>query len=338
MDAQPKLGILLGDACGIGPEIIAKLCDRDRIYGHCRPVIIGDCRVFEEAKRLVDGRFAIRKIADVDEADWEWEEGEYPILDQGDVDPGEIVAGEPHAVSGRSMVRMIEVAMKLCREGKLDGFVYAPINTNTINMAGYSYESEAKLFSEVLQMEKLTKELNMLDGLWASRVTSHIPVKHICDFITPESVFDTIELLHDTVFEAEGVAPKIGVAALNPHAGEMGVFGSEEKTVIAPAIDLAKARNIEVSGPYSADILFIKAFEGDFDAIVTMYHDQGQIPIKLKGILYGVTLHTGMPFPVATSLHGAAYDKAGKGVASVDAVENAIRLVAQIALNKSRRN
>lgn len=327
----PIIGILLGDPAGIGPEIVAKLCEGDDIYTYCRPIIIGDYRVFEYARGLIDGRFTIEKITNVQEVDWE--QGFYPILDQEDIDPLTLKIGSPSQESGKAIVNMLRVAMKLCDEGVLDGFAYAPINTISINKSGYNFESEAKIFAEHYEKSKVTSELNVLDGMWVSRVTSHIPVRNICELITIESVYEGIESLHKTILKAEGQAPQIGVAALNPHAGEKGVFGTEEENIILPAIQMAKARGIDVSGPYASDMLFLKAMDGEFNGVVTMYHDQGQIAIKLRGILQGVTLHTGLDYPIVTSIHGAAYDKAGKGIASTDGIENAIKLVAQIITN-----
>lgn len=330
---KPILGILLGDAAGVGPEIVAKLCDADRLYCHCNPIIIGDIRVLNKAKELINGIFTTQVIKSIEEANWDL--GVYYVLDQGDVNPEQIKMGENNVIAGKASANMLKVATELCQKKILDGFVFAPMNIIAINMAGFNYESESMLITKYLGLSKSSREVNMLDGLWIARVTSHIPIKYVCDRITKESILSTIDILDATVQLAEKKALVLGIAALNPHAGEMGVYGTEEKDVIIPAIEMANTKGIEASGPYAADTLFLKAFEGEFNAIVTMYHDQGQIALKMKGILYGVTLHANIPITVATCIHGIAYDIVGKGIASMDGLENAIRLVARIVLNKN---
>lgn len=329
MNNKPILGILLGDSCGVGPEIIAKLIKENRIYTYCRPVIIGDLRVFLNAKKLVDGDFEVLEINDINNITWT--ENSYPFLDQKDVDPDTITIGEVSEIAGKASGDMLIKAMDLCIEGKLDGFAFAPLNKTSLKMGGHNFESENKLFAHYLKIKGISCEVNILGDLWTSRVTSHIPVKDISKNLTIESIVDAIALIDKSLRFAKGQQPRIGVAALNPHGGEHGTCGSEEIDVIIPAIQVAKEKGFNVQGPYPSDILFIKAFEGMFDAAVTMYHDQGQIALKLKGFQYGVTFHANLPVAIATAAHGSAFDIAGKNIVTTDAMENAIKLAGAVA-------
>jgi 4-hydroxythreonine-4-phosphate dehydrogenase len=173
--------------------------------------------------------------------------------------------------------------------------------------------------------------MNVLDNLWTFRVTCHIPISEIASHITKERVLNAIKLADSTMRRAGYERPKIGVAALNPHAGEGGLCGREEVDVILPAIETARAEDIEALGPFSADTIFIAAFKGAFDAVLTMYHDQGQIATKLVGFHIGVTVAAGLPYPITTPEHGTAFDIAGKGLAKTDATEKAIHIAAKMA-------
>lgn len=330
---KPRLGILLGDACGIGPEIIAGLCEKNKVKCYCDPIIIGDRRIFERAREVIKGQFQIETIKSVSELDTvQKAENTYYILDQYNVDPEQVPLGEVSAIAGKASGDMLMLALELCKRKEIDGFAFAPLNKAALKAGGYTLESENKLFGRYFDREELTCEVNVLDKLWTSRVTSHIPIKDVASHLNIDTIFNAIELAHDTLVFSGNVSPRIGVAALNPHGGENGTCGREEIDVILPAIAKAKKEGIEAMGPYPADILFIKAFNDEFDAAVTMYHDQGQIALKLKGFQYGVTVHANLPVAIATAAHGSAFDIAGKGIATTDAMENAIKMTASLAL------
>jgi len=330
---KPRIGILLGDACGVGPELIAKLCKDNKIEQYCNPIIIGDQRVFEKARAIVGGGFQIETIKSVSDLDnIEKVESVYYILDQKDVNPEDIEIGIVSAIAGKASGDMLMKALELCKNKEIDGFAFAPLNKAAMKKGGYTLESENKLFGQYFKREGLTCEVNILDNLWTSRVTSHIPIKQVANHLSVETIFNAIELAHNTLVFSGNASPRIGVAALNPHGGENGTCGREEIDVIMPAIEKAKKEGIQAMGPYSADILFIKAFNKEFDAAVTMYHDQGQIALKLKGFQYGITVHANLPVAIATAAHGSAFDIAGKGIATTDAMENAIKMTANLAL------
>ena len=288
MNNKPVLGILLGDACGVGPELVAGLCKKDKLYPYCNPIIIGDARILEEAQKVIKSNFEVKIIDKVEDA--EFAPGVYSLLDQKDLAPCDITIGEVSAASGKVAGDMLMTALDLSKEGKIDGFVFAPLNKAALKAGGYELESENKLFGQYFGVES-TCEVNILDNLWTSRVTSHIPVKDVHENLTKERILSAIHLLNDNLKLAGIENPRLGIAALNPHGGEAGTCGREEIEVIMPAMEQATKEGVIVKGPYPADILFIKAFNNEFDGAVTMYHDQGQIALKLKGFQYGVTAH-----------------------------------------------
>ncbi len=327
---KPVLGILLGDSCGVGPELVAKMCKQGDLYPHCNPILIGDLRVFNKASSIVEYEATVKVISQVEEADFS-NPLVYNFLDQADVDPDKITLGELSEISGKAAGDALFTAMDLCKAGSLDGFTFAPLNKIALKLGGHAYESENKLFGEYLGVGEVTSEINVLGDLLTSRVTSHVPLRDVSSYLTPSAIAQSIKLIHDTL-QFKGIEkPRIGVAALNPHCGENGTCGKEEIEIIAPAVELVNSNGIHAIGPISSDILFIRANRGEFDGVVTMYHDQGQIALKLKGFQYGVTFHGSLPVAIATAAHGSAFDIAGEGIATTDAMVNAVKLTASVA-------
>lgn len=322
------LGITLGDAAGVGPEIVAKVIAQGTLQSYCRPVIIGDARVLKMGMTIAKVDFPFTIIDRIEDADF----GRISILDQKDIDPEEIKIGDVNPICGLSMGNALILAVRLYKAGKIDGFCFAPLNKAALKLGGHNFESEQMLFAHHFNWTEPFGEVNVLDDVWTTRVTSHIPVKEISNKLTVENIMRAIKLADKTLKRAGIEKPRLGIAALNPHGGEHGLCGTEEIDVIVPAMEQARQENINVIGPYPADILFIKAFDGEFDAAVTMYHDQGQIALKLKGFDFGITVAAGLPAPIVTPAHGTAYDIAGKGIAKITAFENAVKMAARIAL------
>ena len=328
MFQKPIVGILLGDSAGVGPEIVAKLAANGFLSQVCRPVIIGDNRVFENALNKLGLSAAHHCIESVASADW----GKgVQVLDQKDQNPEEIQVGKINTGCGRAVNNMIELACELCKSGDIEGYCFGPFNKAAMIEAGCSFESEHHLMAHLFEVTGPFGEINVLGDLMTTRTTSHIPIAAVSENLTVEKILRAIVLSYNTVLSSGVAKPKLGVAALNPHAGESGRCGREEIDVIAPAIAKAKETGIDAEGPYPADILFIKAFGGEFDSVVTMYHDQGQIALKLKGFDQGITIAGGQPYPIVTCAHGTAYDIAGKGVASTSAFENAVKMAVKMA-------
>ena len=242
---------------------------------------------------------------------------------------GESVPDLPIGVLSREAgvltLHTLRLAAEAIHRKEIDGLVYGPLNKQAMKLAGLKEEDEMHYLARLMGHTGLCSEINVADNLWTSRVTSHVPLRAVADLITEGAVYDAIALLARLRPEA-----RIAVAGLNPHAGEGGLLGREEIETIGPAVERARAAGFRVSGPYPADTLFIAARRGDFDAVVTMYHDQGQIATKLLGFERGVTLHGGLPVPIATPAHGTAFDIAGKGVAKVGPIQAAFDLVVRL--------
>jgi 4-hydroxythreonine-4-phosphate dehydrogenase len=331
MDAKPVVGILLGDSAGIGPELVAKTVASGFLSSVCRPLIIGDTRVFENALRH-NGQNAEYYYCISEAAQADWEKG-IPVLDQKDQDPVVIKTAEVQESCGRAVLSMMRLACKLCQENTIQGICFAPFNKTALKAAGFHHESEHGFFAELFGVTGPSGELNVLGNLMTTRASSHIPIKDVSAFLTEQRVLDAITLSYTTLRKAGIEKPRIGVAALNPHGGESGRCGREEIDIITPAIRKANESGMGATGPFPADTIFIKAFAGDFDCVVTMYHDQGQIAMKLKGFDMGVTVAGGMPYPIATPAHGTAFDIAGKGIAKTSAFESALNLVVKMTRN-----
>jgi 4-hydroxythreonine-4-phosphate dehydrogenase len=215
--------------------------------------------------------------------------------------------------------------------GRLEGITFAPLNKAALHAGGWRYRDEHELFAHLCGHAGAFSEMNVLDGLWVSRVTSHVALRAALDQISAERIVQAI-VLADATMRGAGIArPRIAVAALNPHGGENGLFGRDEIEVIAPAIAAAAARGIACSGPLPADTIFLKAFAGDYEGVLTMYHDQGQIATKLKGFNRGVTITAGLATLFTTPAHGTAFDIVGQGRATTGALEQAVRLAARLA-------
>lgn len=328
---RPILGIPLGDAAGIGPELVAKLAAKGFLSEHSCPVIIGDERLLIKGIEIAGESFEYKRITNPEEI----RTGEgILLLDTETLDTKDLRLSEVSASNGKEEADNLVRTMDWCKEGYLEGFCFAPLNKAAMKLGGYEYESEHELFADKLGVAHLPHgEMNVLENLWTSRVTSHIPLSEVSRNITVERVMDAITLANDTLRRGGFMNPRIVIAAINPHGGDSGTCGREEIDVLEPAVKLAAENGIRVDGPFPSDTVFLKAFKGDYDAVVTMYHDQGQIAMKLKGFQKGITVAAGQPFAITTPAHGTAYDIAGKGIADTGAFEAAFRLCARMAMS-----
>lgn len=330
MEQKPVVAILLGDPAGVGSEIVAKLLAQGFFRSCCRPLVIGDKRVLDRAFDVIGTHVPMQLVASVD--DFDWKSDSYPMLDQHDCDPAEVPFGKISELGGKVCLDLLTTGANLYKEGKIDGFCFAPLNKAAMKDAGCAVESEHHFLAALFGHSGPFGEINVLGDLWTTRTTSHIPIKEVSDHLSVDSIMRAIRLAHYSLVKSGIANPHLGLCALNPHAGEEGRCGREEIEVIAPAIKAANDAGIRASGPYPSDIAFIRAFDGEFDAVVTMYHDQGQIALKLKGFDQGVTIAGGLPAPIATCAHGTAYDIAGSGVVKTSAFENAVKMVSKMAL------
>lgn len=330
MNKKPIIGLILGDAAGVGPEIIAKLAGENFYEEYCRPVILGDLRVFERAAKINKMEISVEVISEIEEATWS---NGIPLLDQKNLNPALVPFSKISQESSKACLNVIELAIELYKAKKIDGFCFGPLNKSGLIQAGCRFESEHHLMAHLFNHTEPFGEINVLDNLWTTRTTSHIPIAKVSENLTVDTIMRAITLANVSLKKSGIEKPRLGIAALNPHSGENGKCGMEEIEVIMPAIEKAREQGFDVYGPFPSDTLFIKAFRGDFDAVVTMYHDQGQIALKLKGFDQGITIAGGLPAPIATCAHGTAYDIAGKGIVKTSAFENAVKMVSKMAYN-----
>ena len=324
----PRIGLVLGDPAGIGPELIARL-----LASHERPparvIVVGDLWLLREGEASAGVTLDLQVVHALDEADVD---ADTPIfLEHASIGAGERVRGEASAAGGRSVLGCLRRTLDLARAGDIDALTFAPLNKHAMHLAGYGYDDELHWFADELDYHGHCGELNVLENLWTSRVTSHVALREAPALIDAEGIVAAVRLADDSLKAAGIERPRIAVAALNPHAGDGGIFGREEIDVIAPAVARARALGIDAEGPFPADTVFVRARDGRHDAVVTMYHDQGQIAMKLMGFERGVTVLGGLPIAITTPAHGTAYDIAGKGIANDTAMHRAFAIACRMA-------
>jgi 4-hydroxythreonine-4-phosphate dehydrogenase len=331
----PLLGLMLGDCTGIGPEQCARVLADRRMADTARLLVVGDRRVLEMGARDAGVKLDIRGYPRPEAVDWS--AASTPMIDLANIDPAAIRRGAVSPDSGRITGETLNAMIDLALAGRIDGIVFAPLNKGALHAGGWKFNDEHQMFAHLTRHQGFFGEMNVLDDKWMSRVTSHESLRTALDRITPERIDAALTLADSTMRGAGFARPRIAVAALNPHGGENGLFGREEIEIIAPAVAKAAARGIACKGPFPADTVFIRGFGDEFDGVLTMYHDQGQIATKLRGFNRGVTVTGGLATVFTTPAHGTAFDIVGKGVASTGAFENAIRLGARLAAARKTR-
>lgn len=329
MLTKPTLAITMGDAAGIGPEIIAKVAAKGLLAIDARPIIVGDKSILEMGMKIGGVNFQYEVVNSFKEA---VAVNGLVLVHTNSLDASTVKAGEISPLLGKEEADNLVLCINACKCGLIDGFCFAPLNKTAMKIGGYNYKSEHDIFAEKLGATGYYGEMNVLDGLWTSRVTGHIPLNEITKNLSIEQVYNAIDLAAKTLQRAGIDKPQIAVAAINPHGGEGGTCGLEEIDILVPAIEKANQAGRTVFGPFPADTVFIKAFHGDYNAVVTMYHDQGQIALKLMGFERGVTVTAGLATIITTPAHGTAYDIAGRGVANTTAFEYAYQIATKIAI------
>ncbi|RDW64352.1 putative 4-hydroxythreonine-4-phosphate dehydrogenase [Aspergillus mulundensis] len=335
---RPRIAVTLGDPSGIGPEIIAKLLSNPANHQRADIILLADKTELQAAITDAGGVHVTissgspgphgTQILDDDSA------GQYPTS-----------RCEVSQASGARSIHQLKRALKLVQVGDIDAIVFAPLNKSSLKLAGMAEEDELRWFANQLDYNGVTSEINIAGPLWTARVTSHIGIEEVAQRITKESTLKAIQLLHrlrylalsslylrkanTTRWESGLSSPRLAVCALNPHNGENGAFGRQEIEHIRPAVLAARELGIDVSGPFPCDTIFLK--REHFDGIVTMYHDQGQIAMKLLSFDGGVTVQGGLPVPVATPAHGTAFDIVGKNLAGMTSMQNAFDVAVKMA-------
>ncbi|WP_240535742.1 4-hydroxythreonine-4-phosphate dehydrogenase PdxA [Bradyrhizobium sp. STM 3809] len=330
----PVVALTPGDCTGIGPEQIARILAEGHLADAARLVVIGDARVLEMGMAQAGVRLDIERISSPSAASWR--PGAVPLVDLRNTDPSRLPPGRSSAESGRLTGDTLSRAIDFAKAKEVDAVTFAPLNKRAMFDGGWKFPDEHKMFASLLGHQGYFSEMNVLDGQWMSRVTGHQSLREALGCINPATITDSIVLV-DRMMRASGIAtPRIAVAALNPHAGEGGLFGREEIEMIRPTVEAAARTGIACSGPFPADTIYLRAFDGEFDSVVAMYHDQGQIATKLRGFNRGVTITAGLETVFTTPSHGTAFDIVGKGIAKTGALESAVRLAARLAKLKTR--
>ena len=321
---RPRIALTLGDPAGIGPELAAKTLSRPGILDSAEVYVLADRSEVERA-------FADAQLPMV--PDGEPAPGRITILDDASAPAQEPVRGEVSEAAGARALHQLRRAIDLAKSGEVGAIVFAPLNKTSLHLAGMHEEDELRWFAKQLDFDGTTSELNVLGDLWTARVTSHIPLSGVAERITTPNVIAAIRLLNGVLRDA-GHQPRIGVCALNPHNGENGNFGREEIDEIRPAVEALAGEGIDVKGPFPSDTIFLAAQRGDFNGIVTMYHDQGQIAMKLLGFSGGVTIQGGLPVAITTPAHGTAFEIVGQGIADPTSTDNAFDIAAAVAASR----
>jgi 4-hydroxythreonine-4-phosphate dehydrogenase len=325
---KPRIAVAMGDPAGISPEIAAKLLASDAVRNAAEIVVFGDRRVLEAGAKVAGLRLDIDVVTDAADV----RPGGGPVLiDLQSLDPASIELGQATAAGGQFAIRNFLSALAYAKAGKAGAVFFTPFNKKAMRLAHPSYDDEINFIRDALDHPGPASEFNVLDQLWNARVTSHIPLAKVAEAITQERILRSLALTDASMRGASFARPRLAVAARNPHAGDGGNFGREEIDVIEPAVRAAMKQGLAVEGPFPSDTVFLRARNGQFDAVLTMYHDQGQIAMKMMGFDRGVTLIGGFPFAICTPAHGTAYEIAGKGVANLGASERALLLAAAMA-------
>jgi 4-hydroxy-L-threonine phosphate dehydrogenase PdxA len=308
--ALPTIALFTGDPAGIGPELVAKLLADENTFLKAKVLLISN-----QPDPVTTSEIKIHS----------WSGVNAPVFERGVVS----------VRSGSFMLDALTEGARLVSQGLADALCFAPLNKGALRAGGMHHEDELRWFADLLQYEGACGELNVLENLWTSRVTSHVALKEVSGLLTSEKVADAIRMITLALKAAGKNAPRIAVCGLNPHNGDNGNYGDEEGRIIEPGVKLAHANGFASDGPFPADTAFVRAIKTDgtgYDGVVTMFHDQGQIAMKLLGFERGVTVQGGLPIPITTPAHGTAYDIAGKGVANPLAMKNAFNLACKMGV------
>ena len=324
---RQKIAIVPGDPAGIGPELVAKLLKQDGVLEAADILLVGDAHIWHRGAEQANLPLHLNTITDDDVADFKG----CGHLDLNTIAQADVKVAKVSIAGGTTSLRCLDKALDLAVAGVVDGVLFAPFNKAAMTSAGLNAEDEHRYMARYLGFTGYHSEINVLDNLMTTRVTSHIGLKDVAANINLPGILRAVELAESTLKRAGHARPSIAVAALNPHAGDNGKFGREEIDIIEPAIRACQQKQMDVTGPWPSDTVFLKAQRGEVDAVVTMYHDQGQIAIKLMGFERGVTVAGGLPVPVATPAHGTAFDIAGQNKANASAIRQAFDLLLRMA-------
>lgn len=358
----PRIGITMGDAAGIGPEIIVKTLSNSNVYQICHPIVIGSATIIQNALKLINSKNIPPQVSVIQAPQHiTTKHGRIDVLEVSTLQPEDISLGTIDARCGVAAIQAIETAVNLTMDGSLDAIATAPICKAAIQRAGSQFPGHTEMLADFTKSKKtvmMLKTWNVpnqfdsefnadtkkekkksatstktIEDLTVTFVTNHIPISEVPQQLSVERIIDVIQTTHDALVQFGIDSPRLVVAGLNPHAGEEGMFGKEEQTYLIPAINQTQTTGLKVDGPLPADTLFKRALMGKWDAVIAMYHDQGNIPIKLIGFGQIVNITLGLPIIRTSVDHGTAFDIAGQGIASEKSLIAALVAAAQLASN-----
>jgi 4-hydroxythreonine-4-phosphate dehydrogenase len=339
---KPIVAITMGDPASIGPEIAVKALLDKKITSICKPLIIGDASVFNQIIDKLKLNASVNTVHSVAEA--KFEDGVIDVFDLNNTDIKQLQFGEISAMAGHASFEAVKKAIELAMSGEVDATVTGPINKKSINEAGHHFAGHTEIYAHFTNTKKYAMLL-VEESLKVIHVSTHVSLRQACDLVKKDRILEVIDLLHHGLQQLGEKNLKIGIAGLNPHAGDNGLFGTEDDLEIKPAVEEAKQKGFDVEGPVPPDTLFAKAATGAYGGVVAMYHDQGHIPFKLNGFKWdakkkqmesvkGVNITMGLPIIRTSVDHGTAFEIAGKGIASPDAMILAIESAVQLSKNR----
>jgi 4-hydroxythreonine-4-phosphate dehydrogenase len=345
MSKRPLIGITMGDPASIGPEIAVKALLEETVHAICRPMLVGDAEVFRDIIQRLGLKAKVNAITKVTDAAFAF--GIIDVFDLKNVEMDKLVFGQISAMAGHAAFEAVRKVIELAMAGEIDATVTGPINKKSINEAGHHFAGHTEIYAHYTGTKKYAMLL-VEDHLKVIHVSTHVSLRQACDLVKKERILEVTELLINGLKQLNETNLKIGIAGLNPHAGDAGLFGTEDDMEILPAVEEARRRGYDVEGPVPPDTLFAKAATGQYGGVVAMYHDQGHIPFKLSGFKWnaekkqmdsvkGVNITMGLPIIRTSVDHGTAFEIAGKGIASADAMLLAIGSAVQLSKNKQQQ-
>lgn len=330
---KPIVGITMGDAAGVGPEIILKSLAKEEMYEISRPLVIGDSKILERAKSFVNSELKVESVNAENLENLAYEYGTVYCLDLNLLSE-ELPVGQVSKEAGHAAFKYLETAIELAKQQKISAICTAPLNKEALHKGGHKYPGHTEILADLTGTQDFSMMLSA-PNLKVIHVTTHVGILDAVKLINPERVYHVIKLAHDTLQKAGISSPKIAVCGINPHAGENGLFGyGEEEEKVIPGVEKAQGEGIDVVGPLPADTLFFRTVRGDFDIVVAMYHDQGHGPVKVLGLDAGVNITVGLPIIRTSVDHGTAFDIAGKGIADEKSLMEAMRQAVELAPKK----
>ncbi len=330
-ELKPILGVTMGDPSGSGPEILVKALTLPRIRDISRPIVVGDGATMRQAARVVGSDVPVRSIERM--ADANFNPAVIEVLDLHNVDLTQLQYGKVQAMSGEAAYQCIEKAVELAKVGETAAVVTSGINKESLNLAGHHFAGHTEILAQLCGVKSVCMLL-VAGNFRVSHVSTHTSLREAIERARKPRIMDVIRLTDDAVRRLGVAKPRIAVAGLNPHSGEGGLFGDEEIREIAPAVEAAKSEGFDVVGPIPPDTVFFRMTDGQYDAVVAMYHDQGHIPTKVLAFDTGVNVTLGLPIIRTSVDHGTVFGKAGKGTARPESMSAALTLGAQMARSK----